>query len=327
MRRVTYAVALLAVILLPELVSMAQTRPATREARLTVAVLDFDVSTAGGVDMGKQISEVLAAMLSGEESFTLVDRASLTRVLQELELNQTGLVSVEKAAKIGQLVGARILITGKAFVLDKQLYVTAKIIGTETSLVDGVLVKGDQAGEVGKLVLELSEKINARLRQAGPKLVASDMPVDPVPALVEKLKKVKLPKVAVSIPEQHHGPVPVRIDPAVETEVRMILQQAGFPLAEGDQKDLAKAGVELVISGEAFSEFAGRVGNLVSCSARIEVKIKPLAGEAVLYSDRETVRAIDLSENVAGKTALQKGGRLIAIRILEHFAKQVPAKP
>ena len=315
---------LLALLMLPTSVFAAD---AAKAGKLTVAILDFDSSTTPNPEVGHQISEALTAMLTGEEGFTLVDRASISKALTELAVNQTGLVSPEKATKIGQLVGAKILITGKAFMLDKKMYVTAKIIGTETSLVEGILVKGDQQVEVGKLVTELSEKISTRVREAGPKLVAGQGNTDdPTPALIAKLKLMKLPVVAVSITERHIGP-DARIDPAAETEVRVLLQQAGFTIAQGDDKDLAKAGVEVMITGEAFSEFAARIGTLVSCSARIEVKIQPRVGEKILYSDRETARAADLSEQLAGKSALQKGGRIIGVRILEYFAKQgEPAK-
>ncbi len=317
---------ILGILLLPT--STVFAAAATRPAMLTVAILDFDAATTPNPEIGKQIGEALTTMLTGEEGFTLVDRASISKILTELELNQTGLISPQNATKLGQLVGARILITGKAFMLDKKMYLTAKIIGTETSQVEGLLVKGDQQYDLGKLVSDLSVKLATRVREAGPRLVAGPLSSDdPTPALIAKLKQMKLPVVAVSITERHIGVADRRIDPAVETEIRALLLQAGFTIAEGDEKDLAKAGVDVVIGGEAFSEFAARIGNLVSCSARIEITIHPRAGENILYSDRETARAADLSEQLAGKSALQKGGRAVGIRILEHFAKQSgPAK-
>jgi len=105
-----------------------------------------------------------------------------------------------------------------------------------------------------------------------------------------------------------------------------VLKQAGVTIAEGDDKDLAREGVEMVLAGEAFSEFAARIGNLVSCSARVEVKLQPLNGGEILFTDRQTTRAADLSENIAAKSALEKGGRAMAIRLLEHFDKTLPPR-
>jgi len=304
------------------------TQPGTQpsDGRVSVAVLDFASTTPGNPDLGSQIGEVLVATLSGESGFQLVDRSALARVLQEHELNATGLVGAEQAAKIGKLVGARILVTGKAFALDKQVFITAKLIGTETSLVDGIIVKGSKEADTATLVMELSQKIAERLRTAGPKLVAADEALtDPLPGLKAKLAGRKLPKVSVAITEQHvTAAQAARVDPAVETEVKNILIAAGFTVVEGNERDLDKAGVDVAITGEAFSEFNARIGNLVSCSARIELKAADRRDNRVLFSNRATTRAVDLAENTAGKTALQKGGHELGIRLLRHFAETLP---
>jgi TolB-like protein len=294
---------------------------------LTVAILDFETNTPATPDLGKQIAEALTATLTGEDGFTLVDRASLARTLQESEMNLTGLVNADQATKIGKLVGAKILVTGKVFPLDKQLFFTAKLIGTETSLVDGVLVRGDKDASLGDLLMQLSDKVARRLRDRGPKLVAKDDAMeDPLPGLKKALAGRKLPAVAVRIAERHVTLAPAeRIDPAAETEVRMILRDAGFTVVEGTDKDLAEANVRYVITGEAFSEFAARIATLVNCTARVELTVTDRKTGEVAYTDRETTRAVDLAENTAGKTALQKAARQIAIRLLRHFDKTLPA--
>src|SRR6476659_1865285 len=122
----------------------AAAAPATKpaDAGIAVAIIDFESNNAANPELGKQIGEVLVGTLSGETGFQLVDRTHMNTVLRENELNLTGLVNPDQATKVGKLVGARILITGKVFALDKQLFITAKLIGTETTLVDGVVVKG-----------------------------------------------------------------------------------------------------------------------------------------------------------------------------------------
>jgi curli biogenesis system outer membrane secretion channel CsgG len=300
--------------------------PKPAAAPLTVAILDFDTSSPGNPELGKQISEALTATLTGEAGFTLVDRSSLARTLQENELSLTGLVNAQQATKIGKLVGAKILVTGKVFPIDKELFFTAKLIGTETTLVEGVLVKGDKDGSLGELLMQLSEKVSKRLRESGPKLVAQeDALQDPLPGLKKALTGRKLPKLAVRIREIHVSSEPaVRLDPAAETEIRMLLKDAGFTIIDGTDKEIADADVNYIIDGQAFSEFAARIATLISCSARLEVKIVDRKTGEVAYSDRETTRAVDLAENTAGKTALQKAARLVGIRILQQFDKTLP---
>ena len=89
-------------------------------------------------------------------------------------------------------------------------------------------------------------------------------------------------------------------------------------------RGLAK--VDVLIAGEAFSEFAARIGNIVSCSARAEINLVSRKDGKIVLADRVTTRAADLSENIAGKKALQNAGRALAIRLLEHFADTLPAE-
>jgi TolB-like protein len=304
----------------------ALAQPSTDPASLTIAVIDFDSDTPAAPQLGKQIGETLTATLSDDVGFTMVDRASMNKTLSEHSLNLTGLVNNDDAIKVGKLVGAKILVTGKVFMLDKQVFLTAKLIGTETSLVQGVVVHGDKDADMAPLILSLSEKISAKLRDAGPRLVAADKSAtDPLPALKDRLSKLKLPKVTVNVQERHIAAgVPARIDPAVETELRQMLSDCGFTVIDGDEKQQIEQGVTVVISGEAFSEYASRIGNLVSCIGRAEIKITDRKSGQVLLSDRETARAVDLAENTAGKTALQKAGHALGIRVLRHFAETLP---
>jgi len=302
----------------------AQTRPTTQPSpRLTVAILDFDTTGTNTPEMGKQIAEALMATLSSEEGFRLVDRSSFARTLQENELSLTGLAKPEDATRVGQLVGAKLLITGKAFTLDKNIYITAKIIGTETTLVDGVLVKDKQDADLGTLVTQLSSKLADRIRTRGPSLLAPGEPVDPIPALKARLATHKLPKLMVDLTETHYGEVRAHpIDPAVETEMESVLKQLGFDLVDDHNINLTDRGVDQILKGEAFSEFGAHVADLVSCSARVEIKLTDRSTSTVLFTDRVTTRAADLSEKIAAKTALQKAGHELALRLAEHYLTQ-----
>jgi len=309
----------------PPAVPSAATRPAVAvPGVITVAILDFDAGTAGGPEIGKQAGEALAAMLTDVKGIKLVDRASMTKTLEEHALNLTGMVDSDNAIKIGKLVGARILVTGKIFVLGKTTYVTAKMIGTETTLVEGVLVKGQENEDLGTLLTSMSDKLGKQLVASGPKLVAPPDATDgKLEVLKAKLAKVAKPIVIVSIKEEHHGQVPQPIDPAAETEIRSLLQQCGFTVV--DAEHAAGSGATYKVSGEAFSEYAARVGNLVSCVGRAEVSITSVSDGRVALSTRTTERGVDLAERIAGKNALQKAGHELGLQVLDYFAQNLPA--
>ena len=134
-----------------------------------------------------------------------------------------------------------------------------------------------------------------------------------VKALKARLDDGKRPGVFVRLPERHYG-APVN-DPAAETEIMKLLLETGFTVAETEGK------ADVVISGEAFSAAAGRKGNLHVAKARVEIKAVAVKAGEVLAVDRETSVAVDLAEQTAGKTALQRAAEAIALRVFPKLVK------
>ncbi len=281
---------------------------------MSVAVLTFQESDAKVQGLGEQSATLLGAFLSTNENLAMVERAELDKILSEHELTLSGTVNNATAAKIGQLTGAKVLITGRVFPVGKQTYVIAKIIGVETSRVYGETAKLGNADELDAAITTLSEKIGATITERRETLLAQ---VETEQQRLERLRKVlgqraNLPKVYVSIPEQHISrAIP---DPAAQTEIQRTLQQLGFGLTEA----MDEAGARVI--GEGFSELAGRRGQLISCRARVEIKVQDGKGKLIAV-DRQTEAAVDLAENVASKSALQKAGQVLAERIVAELAK------
>jgi ribosome maturation factor RimP len=66
-----------------------------------------------------------------------------------------------------------------------------------------------------------------------------------------------------------------------------------------------------------------RHGNLVSVKARLEVKAVDQASGKIVAVDRQTTVAVDLTEQIAAKTALQQASAAIAERLLPKLVKPV----
>ena len=285
---------------------------------LTVAVFDFESKDESIRDLGPKIATLLNAHLSADPNIITVERAELEKALGEQELGLSGTVDGATAAKVGHLTGAKVLITGRAFTVDRELMVVAKVIGTETSRVYGEVARGAGVSAVTGMCEELAKKISATLESKAGTLVAK---VESREDRIEKIKKAiagkKLPVAEVRITERHFGGP--TIDPAAETEVAFILQKTGFTVV--DSKSPEKPEVELV--GEAFSEFGMRKGNLVSCKARVELKVREVASGKVLLVDRQTSVAVDLSEQIAGKTALAQAAAELAERVIPQVVNAI----
>lgn len=316
----TYVTRMMAMALL--LIGAASSGAANKDAEekaviYPTAVLTFEERGSGVKDYGAKVGDILFARLSAKADLYLVDRDDLKKTLQELELNLSGAVKSGEATRIGQLTGAKILVTGSVLQVDKRLYVVAKVIGTETSRVLGSSVDGKASDELGPLVEKLADKVAETIAKDADKLVAKPVAkTDRLAALKQKLKGQR-PVVRVKIAERHVGRA--TIDPAAQTEISLFCKETGFELIDPDEGVAAKA--DVLITGEGFSEFAARHGNLVTVKARVELKVVDRKTDKVLAVDRQTAVVVDLTEQLAGKAALQEAAALLAERVLPKLVK------
>jgi len=282
------------------------------------AIFPFAERGAGVKGYGAKVSDILFASLAVNPDLYLVDRAEMNKILGEHELNLSGIVAPGQAVKVGQLTGARILLTGSVIEADKALYIVAKIIGTETSRVLGESVKGKTSDELAPLVEELASQVAVAIKEKADELVAHEVSrQDRIDALSRKLKREKRPVVMVRVTERHVGQA--TIDPAAQTELVLLCKATGFEVIDAATGAAKQA--DVLIEGEGFSEFAMRRGNLVSVKARLEVKAIDRRTDKVIAVDRQTEVEVDLTEQIAGKKALQTAAAAIAERLLPKLVK------
>lgn len=276
------------------------------------AILPFQERGMGVKGEGEKISDILFAKLVVRPELMLVERTELNRILEEHELNLSGAVMPGQAAQVGQLTGAKLLISGSVIEADSQRYLVAKVIGTETSRVMGSSVQGGMADEIGPLVDQLAAEVADTVAEHSDKLVAKPVKhEDRVAALKARLGEGSRPLLSVKVSEQHVGKA--SIDPAAETELTLFARETGFDVVDSDT---GKQKAQISIEGQGFSEFAMRRGNLVSVKARLEVRAIDHATGKIVAADRQTTVVVDLTEQLAGKAALQEAAAKIAERML-----------
>jgi hypothetical protein len=305
-------------VLLPALFVIIATATIAAEpakAPLAIAVFEFQSPEESVRDLGTKVSTLLGAEFAADTRFISVERAELDKALGEQELGLSGTISQESAAKVGQLTGARLLVTGRVMKADRDTIIVAKLIGTETSRVFAEKATLTPTGSMADTVAALEKKLAALALENATALVATtEDPGAQIARLKQSLEGKPRKAVSVSIPEQHFGrPV---VDPAAETELSLLLKECGFSLV--DAKSAIKPDVEIV--GEAFSERGLQKGNLIGCRARVEVKVRRLSDGVILSADRQVGVAVDLAEHVAAKSALQSAARALADRVIPAVA-------
>jgi hypothetical protein len=306
---------------------------------LAVAVVEF-VTLGEPIEKdGEKIQALLTAYLTADSSLRLVERKEMEKILSEQKLSLSGLVDEQQAIQVGRLVGAKVMVMGRGFLVDDNYVIVGKTIGTETGRVFGDMVQGKRGDSLTNLVAGLAEKIGATVKKNRNVLTAPPKGEDNRIAAINKaLGKLARPGALVSCAEQHIGrPV---IDPAAETEVAYLLTACGFKVIEKKDWDSGpwlrdylrdpktpvpnevKKPVDILVLGEAFSEFAARTGDLISCRARVELKAIDRQTGEVLAIGRETATAVDLAENIAAKKALQDAAARLAERIIPEATRK-----
>jgi len=285
-----------------------------------VAIFDFREKGDGFLlqGSGEKISTMLYAFLSSEPGIVLVDREELDRIEDEVLLNMSGMVNQNQAIQVGQLTGAKILVTGTVFEVDGNMMVVAKLIGVETSRVIGVTTNSNFKNEMVGLVQELSNKIVSTIDRKSSELIAPQFSQrDRMAELATQLSSKHKPSISVDVAESHISRRTTP-DPAAETELIQYLISAGFDVIEATSESAESA--DLTLTGEGFTEFATRKGDLVGVRARVEIKVVDNKTDRVIAVDRQTEIELNLSEVLAGKNALQRAAAQIAERLLPQLA-------
>ena len=279
---------------------------------LTAAVLNFEVVSGITPEQGKEIAILLEPVLQANPRLILVERAMLDQVLSEQELTLSGTVSTETAAKVGRLTGAKILIIGRIVPAETSQILIAKAIGTETGRVFTKSARFSNPQGLDSAVKELGKSLGETIVENQNQLLAKlETPENRIAKLRAKVKgRTALPSVFISIPDEHLSRH--LADPAAESEIQLTLQTLGFPMVQTADK------ADWSVTGTAFSERGAIRGQLVSCRARVEIKIRRF-GSDQFKVDRQTAVAVDVAEHVAAKSALAEAGRMLADRIVDQL--------
>lgn len=134
------------------LLAVLMLAPATASAD-TVAVLYFENQGNEELEPLKVgLAQMLITDLQGADNVTVVERAQLQAILDELELGHSGKVDPETAAKVGKLLGAEWMLMGSYFELMGTLRIDARLVKVESGEI--VHAAGRDGAAVGFMGME-----------------------------------------------------------------------------------------------------------------------------------------------------------------------------
>ncbi|MFC2048792.1 CsgG/HfaB family protein [Elusimicrobiota bacterium] len=100
----------------------------------TVAILPFDCEQKlkkNKIDFAAV--EIFTKKMLETGSFKVVDRNNVLKIVEEQMFGQTGLVDPDSAAKIGELLGAKLLVMGNIAKLGSAYQISARLVDVETA--------------------------------------------------------------------------------------------------------------------------------------------------------------------------------------------------
>ena len=288
---------------------------ADKNLPLTVAVYGFNDADKKGGNYGGKVTALLTANLAAESNLVLVERLDLQKALGEQAFGASGMVNSEQAAKIGQITGAKVLVSGQVIKTDKnRLVIIANITGTETGRLFAQKVEGP-AENFTDLTSELSRKIAESIRNHAASFVAeAKSHADYLDRIVRSVTGTNRPTVSVNI---HWPEGPKRPCIAANTEMGVILQKAGFTVVDGNSEQ--KPDVE--ITGQIETDAGPKRGNLSASHAVIDLKIQERRTGKIMVIDHQTADAVDVGQAGARKAAAANAVDGLAERVLPLLAK------
>ena len=285
-----------------------------REIRVAV----FDLDVLKGIDMEPAaLTDQVNTMLAARQKVTIVNRDQIKKVAEEHKMTLAGLVDSGTATQLGKFLAANYVIVGRASRIGATNYIVLKIIDVGTTVQTTVSSKAPAEKGLDAMLEQLKSALDQQVVQL-------QRPVKPADdAALAKLREAVRPlagKVFLVDVSETHVNHPLK-DPAAQMAVTNRLKILGFevimpkdPVDIWWKKTLLETGkydgrkVDYLIEGEGTSAYATEIQGLISCRARVELRVIALPGRGITAADKGVAAHVDLVEALAAKAALEDAG-------------------
>ncbi|MFP4180960.1 MAG: CsgG/HfaB family protein, partial [Spirochaetaceae bacterium] len=121
-----------------------------------VGITEFEVKNDIGLDnAGEVIPEVLVSRLKETGEYDLSERVLLKKVLEEQELQISGLTDEETVAQVGEIYNLDMVVSGSAMKIGSTITISGRLIDSETAqIVEAGTVKFE---DIDRLEVEMRE--------------------------------------------------------------------------------------------------------------------------------------------------------------------------
>jgi TolB-like protein len=141
----------------------------------TLAILYFDNQGNPELEPLKVgLAQMLITDLRGTAGVTVVERAHLQDLLDELELGHSGVTDPDTAAKLGKLLGAEWMLLGSYFELLGTLRIDARLVKVET----GEILHAHGVNDTSRAFMDMEKSIAGSFRSHLEQQASADPVID-----------------------------------------------------------------------------------------------------------------------------------------------------
>ena len=117
--------------------SKPPTETIAEKDKFKIAVMEFKSLNPGAknTSLGSMIAEMFTTEVVNNNSFKIVEREQLNKVLGELQIGQSGVLDTTDAQKLGKILGAGAIIAGSVMKMGDSLRIDSRIIEVETGII------------------------------------------------------------------------------------------------------------------------------------------------------------------------------------------------
>ena len=124
-----------------------------QDARPTVAILDFEGQGISEQEV-QTLSERMRSEIGATNAVRLIERKAIENIMAEQGLAQSGCVTDECAAEVGQLLGVQFMVNGSIGKLGDKYTIDAKMFSVESGAIERT-VSATHEGDVSGLLVEM----------------------------------------------------------------------------------------------------------------------------------------------------------------------------
>ena len=312
----------------PAAASSAPAADAAGLRPIRVAVFDFEV--VKGVDLDPAaLTDQINVSLAAVKGVTIVNRDQIQKVADEHKASLAGVIDSDSAVQLGKFLAAQYVIVGRASKIDQTNSLLVKIVDVTTTVQTTVSAKALASSGVSALIGNLNDAMTPKIKELQkPQAAAADDPA--FAKLTAAAKPLESKVILVDISETHiNRPL---ADPAAQMAVANRLRSLGVEVMipkdppDGWKKSLLETGkfadkkVDYMVEGEGTSAYATQMQGIVSCRARVELRVIALPGRNITKTDKGIGAKADMVEALAAKAALEDAGVKAIDSIILHWS-------